>query len=75
MMWGLSEEAGVLQAGAQPMQAISLLLAKLVRHSAPYPFLSYLFCICFGNVNARGSTMDNETVTRESHIMSIHSVS
>ena len=38
MMWGLSEEAGVLHAGAQPNAAISLLMAKLVRYSAPYSF-------------------------------------
>ena len=38
---GCSQEAGGLRAGAQPVHAISLLLAKLVRHSAPYPFVSW----------------------------------
>ena len=43
------EEAGGLRAGAQPEQAISLLLARLVSASAPCPFLlSFIpfHCVC-----------------------------
>ena len=47
------EEAGGLRAGAQPEQAISLLLARLVSDSAPCPFLSYPLPLrmCVGNGN------------------------
>jgi hypothetical protein len=56
--WGCSQEAGGLHAAAQPVHAISLLLAKLVRHSAPYPFVSWK---CEGLTPQR-STIDNKIV-------------
>ena len=52
---GCSQEARGLRAGAQPVHAISLLLAKLVRHSAPYPFVSWKY----EGLTPQRSTIDN----------------
>jgi hypothetical protein len=70
------EEAGGLRAGAQPVQAISLLV-KLVRHSAPRtpsPILSALH-LSRKCEALRGQLWTSKIGVRESLMMPIHSVS